>query len=171
MTLWNGIQVTQASFRTEVLCSSLIKPGTKVSQETATHTFPSWLLRALCECNEIAKGGFKYCWTAWSGSHLIKPLEFQQAIHWDYYFLQKGRGEGIFTATCFDCIFLCTDHLKRMWNVSVRAEYPNIYEPDNDCSSYLCNSFHLRSSDIISLPLKILSGSWLSGSYIFTFYP
>lgn len=123
MTPGNGIQFTQASFRREVLCSSLIKPGAKVSQETAEHTFPSWLVRPLCKCSEIAKGGFKYCWTDWSGSHWVKPLGFQQAIHWDCYFSDEGRGAGISTATCFDCIFLCSGRLKRILNVSVN---PNI---------------------------------------------
>lgn len=169
MTLWNGIQVTQTSFRTEVLCSSLIKPGTEVSQETAKHTFPSRLLRSLCKCSEIAKGGCKYCWTNWAGSPVIKALRFQQAIPWDFNSPQKGRRVGICIATCFNCIFLCTDGLQRMWKVSVRSEYPNIYENNNDCSLYLHNSFHLRSLGIISLPFKLPSGSWLSGSYIFTF--
>lgn len=170
MTLWNGIQVTQTSFRTEVLCSSLIKPGTKVSQEAAKHTFPSWLLRPLCKCSEITKGGFKCCWTNWSGSHWIKPLGFRQAIHWDSITSQR-KGSGYFHCNMLWLHFPMLRSFEKNVKCFSESEYPNIYENDNDCSLYLYSSFHLRRSDIISLPLKILSGGWLSGNYIFALYP
>lgn len=114
------------SFRTEVLCSSLIKPGTNVSQETAKHTFPSWLWRSLCKCSEVAKGGFKYCWTNLAGVSFDKANGISASYSLRVcYFSQKGGGAGVSSATCFDCIFLCTSHLKRMLNVTVRSKCLN----------------------------------------------
>lgn len=109
---------------------------------------------------------FKYGWTNLAVVSFDKVIGISTSYSLRVqHFSQKGA--GISSATCFDCIFLCTGFLKRMLNVSVRSEYPNMYKNNKDCSLYLSSSFCLRSSDIISLPLKSYLGVvWVESTYL-----